>query len=173
MARDARAGNKPPHILRPGSIDRHEALSIHQGTKAKGKTSILHPGLSMAEDIAAINEGLAERLPNNRYRINGRVYIDKGTGETFPEWGVGVWEFSRSQLGLLKVMLKQEGWNDISASKWRRAISMQEIPRLQKSKPCSRSSGSSANTSHDHVYDSLHRTSHSTSRARGGPGTSD
>lgn len=101
--------NTPPHPLHAGYVARHEAMSITPATKSRRKNSILQPGISMAEEVEAINRGLGIRLPGNRYAYNGRIWIDKGTGETFPESGAGVWKLSGAQFDLLKSMLK-EGW---------------------------------------------------------------
>lgn len=109
-----RARHKPPHELRPGLATRHEALAIGEETRVRAKNSVLEPGIDAAVEVAWINQGLADRLPNNRYGINGRTWIDKGDGYTFPESGEGVWLLLAPQLRLLKVLI-QEGERTSSA----------------------------------------------------------
>lgn len=104
-----RERNKPPRELRPGYIQRHEALEIFPEVHANEKNSILGPGIEMATEVSLINQGLAERLPNNRYRINKRNWVDKGDGETFPESGEGIWVFSSPQFNLLKLLVRDGG----------------------------------------------------------------
>ena len=109
MQANARQRNMPPHPLHPGHTERHEAMEIRPDTRSQARNSILAPGVSMAAEVAAINQGFGERLPNNRYRYNGRTWIDKGTGETFPESGNGIWTLSGSQFTLLKRMIRDGG----------------------------------------------------------------
>lgn len=101
--------NIPPHNLRPGLALRHEAMSISHASNTYRMNSVLSPGIVMATEVNAINEGHATRLPNNRYRINNRIWIDKGDGYTFPESGDDVWEFNSAQFDLLRAYIRDGG----------------------------------------------------------------
>jgi hypothetical protein len=108
--------SKPSRPLRAGLAERHEALEITPSTRAYARNSVLAPGIDMETEVDAINQGGAVRLTGNRYRINNRIWIDKGDGYTFPETGEDVWEFSAAQFNLLKVLI-QDGGRSLRADK--------------------------------------------------------
>jgi hypothetical protein len=84
-------------------------LKITPSSRTYARNSVLAPGIDMAAEVDAINQGQALRLPNNRYSINSRTWVDKGDGYTFPESGEQVWEFTAAQFTLLKVFIQDGG----------------------------------------------------------------
>jgi hypothetical protein len=84
-------------------------MSISYDSDTYRLNSILSPGIDMATEVRAIDEGHATRLPSNRYLINNRTWIDKGDGYTFPESGDGVWEFDSAQFDLLRAYVRDRG----------------------------------------------------------------
>jgi hypothetical protein len=78
-------------------------------SRAGRKNSIALPGIDTAAEVELINQGYAERLPDNRYRINGRPYIDKGDGYTFPATGEGIVEITNAQFRALRLLIEHDG----------------------------------------------------------------
>jgi hypothetical protein len=70
------------------------------------------PGVDVEAEIEQINRGKGISLGNNRWRINGRVYVDKGDGSTFPETGDGIISPSRRDLIALQYLIRSGGSMD-------------------------------------------------------------
>jgi len=109
MSDERRQRNTPPHTLRPGRRSRHELLGIAASSRPDRMNSIALPGIDTAAEVELINQGYAERLPGNRYQINGRIYVDKGDGYTFPVSGVEVRVITNPQFRSLRLLIRHDG----------------------------------------------------------------
>jgi hypothetical protein len=67
------------------------------------------PGIDVEDEIERINRGEGISLGNNRWQINGRVYVDKGDGATYPESGKDVITPSRRELIALQHLINSGG----------------------------------------------------------------
>jgi len=67
------------------------------------------PGVSIAEDVAALNRGDGMWLGENRWEIHGRVYRDKGNGQVFPILGDRVIAVPRLELIALCRLIGMDG----------------------------------------------------------------
>jgi len=67
------------------------------------------PGIDVADEIDRLNHGHGVSLGNNRWQINGRVYVDKGNGSTYPESGDGIVSPSRLELIGLRYLIGSGG----------------------------------------------------------------
>ena len=105
----------PAQPLRPSAIERHELLQVTARTWVKPMTTMVLPGVSIEEDIAAINRGEGSWLGNNRWKVHDRVYADKGNGQLYPESGDRVIAVPRLELIALKHLIEMggdvESWN--------------------------------------------------------------
>ena len=63
------------------------------------------PGIDVAMEIDLINQGHAQRVGDSRYEINGRIYLVKPNGATFPVSGDGIISVSRYAMALLRDMI--------------------------------------------------------------------
>ncbi len=70
------------------------------------------PWVDMDRDTELIRLGYAERLPDNRFRINGRTYFVKGIeqGTLVPEQGEGVVSLRRAEMRALITIVKYGGY---------------------------------------------------------------
>lgn len=64
------------------------------------------PWVDMVEDVRLIREGWGEKLPDNRWRIDGRVYARESgaKGTMFPESGEGIVVLTRGQYKALSII---------------------------------------------------------------------
>ncbi len=104
---------KPKHPLRPSAPKRHQLDRFDRQTHIKPVTTMVLPGIEVAEDIAAINRGEGMSLGNNRWFINHRLYVDKGDGTAFPASGEGVISPSRRELIGLQILISSGGDSDV------------------------------------------------------------
>lgn len=73
------------------------------------------PWVDMLEDIRLIRAGHGERLPNDRWIVNGRMYVQESSpsGRMYPESGDGVVILTRSQYKALSII---QGYNADTAT---------------------------------------------------------
>lgn len=85
---------------------RHRFESIGLKSKPKKTNSVAMPWVDMVEDVRMIREGKAERILNDRWRINGRIYVREDTpkGTMFPESGDGIVVLTRGQYKALSII---------------------------------------------------------------------
>lgn len=101
-----RARNRPPQPVRHPNRNRHTLDGIGRHTRIKGGATIALPWVDMEEDTRLINEGWAQKLPNNRFRVNGRTYFMEGTshGTLVPEEGIGIVRLNGEELLALRII---------------------------------------------------------------------
>jgi hypothetical protein len=90
--------SRPAEPLR-APARRHDLLGVRQGTVAKDWNTVVEPGIDVAGDVRAINEGQAVR-EGDMYRINGRTY-GHHDGTLYPIDGPG---FHRLDRGAFKAL---------------------------------------------------------------------
>jgi hypothetical protein len=100
---------RPQRTLRPSALNRHHLDLFGGSTYVARKTTMALPGIDVADEIARINRGEGTPLERNRWRINGRVYVDKGDGRTYPESGEGIVTPSRLELIGLRYLIRSGG----------------------------------------------------------------
>jgi hypothetical protein len=99
----------PTRPLRASAIDRHQLSHFDTATWIKKRTTMLLPGASIGDDLQGINQGDAFWLGNNRWEINGRIYVHKGDGTVYPESGDQVISATKPELVVLKLLIELEG----------------------------------------------------------------
>lgn len=72
----------------------------------KEVNTIAMPWVDMVEDVRLIREGWGERLANERWRINSRIYVreDGAHGTMFLESGEGLVTLTRNQFRALAII---------------------------------------------------------------------
>lgn len=107
--------NRPTQKITAPVPRRHRFDSIGIKSTLKDTNSVAMPWVDMTEDVRLIREGWGERLPNNRWRINDRVYAreDGPKGTMFPESGDGIEQLTRSQFKALSII---RGYNEDTAA---------------------------------------------------------
>lgn len=101
--------DKPRIPLRPSATERHELLRITPKTWVRDTTSVALPGIDTRSEIARINEGQGVRAGDSRYQINGRVYVHKPDGATYPEHGEGIVRLTNPQFRALRLLIEHDG----------------------------------------------------------------
>jgi hypothetical protein len=106
------AANRPTHPIRPPNRSRHALDGINRRTRPDDRNSLVMPWVDMDRDTELIRLGHAERLPDNRFRINGRTYFVKGSeqGTLVPEYGEGVVSLHRAAMRALITIVKYGGY---------------------------------------------------------------
>ena len=106
------AANRPTHPIRPPNRSRHALDGVNRRTRPDDRNSLVMPWVDMDRDTELIRLGYAERLPDNRYRINGRIYFVKGSeqGTLVPEHGDGVVSLHRAGMRALITIVKYGGY---------------------------------------------------------------
>ena len=99
----------PSIPLKPSATSRHELLRVKPGTHVKRINSIALPGIDTRHEIRLIQDGHAERVGDSRYRINGRVYVHKPDGSTYPESGEGIVRLTNPQFRALRLLIAHDG----------------------------------------------------------------
>ncbi|MCK6548187.1 hypothetical protein L6R52_20220, partial [Myxococcota bacterium] len=94
------AGTRPETPLR-APARRHQLTSVQQSTVAKDWNSVFEPGVDVAGDVRAINEGRAERR-GDRWIVNGRTY-GSHDGTLYPIEGEGIHRLDRGAFKALGV----------------------------------------------------------------------
>ena len=115
MGRDEtpiREPRTPARPFRASAIDRHQLSLFTISTWIKKRTTMLLPGASIDEDLRGINNGEAYWLGNNRWEINGRIYVHKGDGSISPESGNQVIAVTKPELVILKLLIEVGGNNE-------------------------------------------------------------
>ncbi len=105
MANSLADGSTPaaPNAFR-GPAQRHWITKIDQGSVAKNLNTVIEPGVDVASDVAAINQGLAQRT-GDRFFVNGRTYgVHDGT--LYPISGLGLHQLDRGGFKALGVLMK-------------------------------------------------------------------
>jgi hypothetical protein len=87
----------------PGA--RHRLTKVGQKTLARDVTTVIEPGVDIAGDVAAINQGLAQRV-GDRFIINGRTYGAHTNGTLYPISGPGFIQLDRGAFKGLGVLNK-------------------------------------------------------------------
>ncbi|MBA2470649.1 MAG: hypothetical protein H0V37_14685 [Chloroflexia bacterium] len=67
------------------------------------------PGVDVAYEVEQINQGYGIKVGDSRYRINGRVYVVKPDGATYPESGENVIQVSRPAFLALRLLIRHGG----------------------------------------------------------------
>ena len=93
--------NRPKQPLQMPTASRHNLRAIGAQSRPKASNTVIEPWVDIAADIAAINAGQAVRH-GQEYRINGRVYQEKGDGRCFPVRGDGMHQLDRGTFVALK-----------------------------------------------------------------------
>ncbi len=113
------------------TVRRHRLDAIGLRSPVKEVNTVAMPWVDMVEDVRLIREGWGERLANNRWRINKRVYVQEdGThGTMYPESGAGLVTLTRSQFRALAII--QHYNEDAGAAEFRlrreKGISAEDI----------------------------------------------
>ncbi len=87
------------NFKRPAS--RHTLTSVNQKTVAKNLNTVIEPGVDVAADVAAINNGLAQKV-GDTFIINGRTY-GMHDSRLFPLSGSGFHQLDRASFKALGV----------------------------------------------------------------------
>jgi len=83
---------------------RHRLSKVDQGTVAKDLNTVVEKGVDVAGDVAAINQGLAQRV-GDKFIVNGRTYgVHDGT--LYPISGPGFHLLDRPSFKALGVLNK-------------------------------------------------------------------
>ncbi|MDQ3653559.1 MAG: hypothetical protein M3457_00585 [Chloroflexota bacterium] len=109
MSDEQRKSNTPLHPVRPSATQRHELNRIKPNTAVKRVNSVALPEIDTRAEIAGIQQGHGQRVGDSRYQINGRVYVGKPNGATYPENGDGIVQLTRLQFRALRLPIKHEG----------------------------------------------------------------
>jgi hypothetical protein len=102
----------PTRPFRASALDRHELALFSESSWTRKVNSMVLPGVSVDADIAGINQGDALWLGNNRWEVNGRIYVHKGDGTAYPESGEQVITPTKYELQILQHLIATEG-NDV------------------------------------------------------------
>lgn len=95
--------------MKRSTRSRHELRSIGAKSYVEPKNSVALPGIDTPAEIGLIQEGYGERLGNNRYRVNGRIYAHKPDGTMYPESGDGIVQVTRLEFISLRMLIKFNG----------------------------------------------------------------
>lgn len=71
--------------------------------------SMALPGVDVAYEVEQINNGYGIKVGDSRYQINGRVYVVKPDGATYPESGEDVIQVSRPAFLALRLLIRHGG----------------------------------------------------------------
>jgi hypothetical protein len=82
----------PRTATRPNA--RHTATQVTQRSRAKEYNTVIEPGVAIAGDVAAINQGRAIRI-GDQFVVNGRRYQQEPSGTLFPVDGSGFHPLNR------------------------------------------------------------------------------
>lgn len=102
-------GDKPPIPVRPSAIQRHQLNLTTRSTRVDKVNTAALPGIDVAEEIRLINQGLAQRVGDSRYKIKNRIYVVKPNGATYPESGAGIISIRRPVMIALRELIRQDG----------------------------------------------------------------
>jgi hypothetical protein len=85
---------------------RHRFDTIGLKSPAKLVNSVAMPWVDMSEDVRLLREGFGERLPDDRWRVNGRTYVRESgpRGTMYPESGDGIVLLTRPQYKALAIL---------------------------------------------------------------------
>ncbi len=87
-----------------GPNSRHRLTKVDQSTVAKDLNTVIEPGVDVAADVTAINQGLAQRV-GDKFVVNGRTYgVHDGT--LYPISGLGLHQLDRGGFKALGVFNK-------------------------------------------------------------------
>lgn len=107
--------------------DRHYLNRI-KGSRGAEITTIIPPDMvdTVNEDLAAINRGDGNRLPNNRYEYRGRIYVWEDGETGFPESGPGLYTVDRFTNSAIQTFSRHGGVNEGSMNELQRNPHMPE-----------------------------------------------
>jgi hypothetical protein len=92
----------PPKQAFKGPAARHSAARVSQKTLTKELNTVIEPGIDVASDVKAINEGLAQKQGGN-FIINDRTY-GMHDGTLYPISGPGFHQLNRPSFKALGVL---------------------------------------------------------------------
>ncbi|MDQ3657126.1 MAG: hypothetical protein M3457_18890 [Chloroflexota bacterium] len=109
---EERARNRPEQRVAAPMRSRHTIDGIGKRSPAKQRNSVVEANIDMVRETELIREGYGDRLGNNRWRINGRVYVREGTakGTLYPESGPGVKVLTRNEYKALVLLIRYAGY---------------------------------------------------------------
>jgi len=109
-----RKKNRPKHRISAPLRSRHALESINRNSRPNNRNSVVLPGIDTGRETELIRQGYADSLGNNRWRINGRVYVRKGNerGTLYPESGEGVRSLSRFEFKALVLLISFGGYTE-------------------------------------------------------------
>lgn len=94
------------------ALSRHQLDKVTSTSRAKPVTSIALPGVDVAQEIMQISQGFGVRVGDSRYQINGRAYVVKPDGATYPESGPDIVKVSRPVFLALRLLIRHGGQTD-------------------------------------------------------------
>ena len=105
---EERETNRPQHRISAPLRSRHALESINRNSHPKNRNSVVLPGIDTGRETELIRQGYGDSLGNNRWRINGRVYVRKGTQKEtlYPESGDGVQSLSGTEFAALVLLIR-------------------------------------------------------------------
>ncbi len=98
--------------VRASALSRHQLDKITPSSYAKPLTSIALPGVDVAYEVERIGLGHGIRVGDSRYQINGRVYVVKPDGATYPESGPDIVKVTRPVFLALRLLIRYGGRSD-------------------------------------------------------------
>lgn len=109
---EERERNRPKHRITAPLRSRHTVEGIPGRSQPKALNSIVLPGVDTGRDTELIREGYGDSLGNNRWHVNGRVYVRKGDelGRLYPEHGEGVRILTRAEFRCLVLLASYGGY---------------------------------------------------------------
>src|SRR5680860_389336 len=111
---EERETNRPKHRTSAPLRSRHALESINRNSHPKNRNSVVLPGIDTGRETELIRQGYGDSYGNNRWRINGRVYVRKGNerGTLYPESGEGVRSLSRFEFKALVLLIAFGGYTE-------------------------------------------------------------
>lgn len=110
---EEREEHRPRQRVSAPVRSRHALERINRNSKPKELNSVVMPGINTGRETEMIRQGYGDSLGNNRWRINGRVYVREGNdkGTLYPESGEGVQHLSRNEFAALVLLIRHGGYN--------------------------------------------------------------
>ena len=104
--------NKPKLPIAVPVRSRHALDAIGRRSHIKEFNSVALPGVDLVEETDLIRRGYGEPLGNDRWRINGRIYVREGNpqGTLFPESGPSIIRLDRAAFKALTIVVRYNGY---------------------------------------------------------------
>lgn len=105
---------------------RHAIDGIGKRSPAKRNNSVVDASVDLVRETELIRDGYGDSLGNNRWRINGRIYVREGTekGTLFPESGPSVQVLTRNEYKALVLLIRYDGYTVETATEFRNTPGM-------------------------------------------------